>query len=281
MDDQRVKITQTDAQIDAFVADIVKQLHARIDIPAKERAWHRIAELLAQQSVQRNRRRHIVFSAITVVATALFFLIIAALPLGDEQIMNEQLIVQSPQLNKQNGSLIEDGQSTQNGLLTRNDFFPDNGLHAKQQSKLSEAMGSRQHHLKVTTFSIEDARHHVEFSIYVPKYIPAAFTFSQLKAYEDSDHVYRNVQLEYVNEIGQRLNVVERKLTGHSIAIPLQDEPWHEVKEISINGHKGVLKVYAKGGSRIDWRANNVMFTVMGEVREEEIIRFASSLHKS
>lgn len=248
----------TEQQWEAYTKKTVKRLYDQIEVPDKEAAWQRTSvQLKAMNKAQKNRQGWF-YSALAIAVAATIFVIVGVKLLAEVNTHYPAIVVSEP---------------FEHILENNYELIPP----AFSQVTLNKI----EHAMVPDIITIDEAGRKIEFSIYIPNYIPAAFTFSQIKAYKDLDHVYRNVQLEYVNQIGQMLNVIERKVTGQSIPITFPIEVKYEEKEITINGNKAVLTIEANGRSRIEWVENNVMFTVYGEVREEEIIRFAKSLRKS
>lgn len=248
----------TEEQWDAYIETTLKTLYERIEVPDKEAAWQRISAQLTAMEKARKKRQSWLYSALAIAAVAVIFVAVGMKLLAEVNQEQPLVIVSEP---------------FEHILNNDYEIIP----HEFKQVTMNE----REHTLVPHIITIDEAGRKIEFSIYIPKYIPAAFTFSKIKAYQDLDYVYRNVQLEYVNQFGQSLNVIERKVTSQSIPRPFPIEMKYEEREITINGNKGVLTIGANGISRIDWIENNVMFTVFGEVREEEIIRFATSLRES
>lgn len=249
----------TEEQKEAYMKEKVSTLYGRITVPDNEVAWQRMSARLSEMNNARKKRQNRLYIAVTIAVAAVIFVAVGVKLLAETyKVEPLPLVVTEPfeHMLEYDYELVPNEMTRVIISEIEFDMNPD-------------------------IITLDEATRKVEFTIYIPKYIPAAFTFSQIKAYQDIDYVYRNVQLEYVNQFGQSLNVIERKVTGKSIPITFPIEVKYEEKEITINGNKGVLTIEANGRSRIDWVENNVMFTVFGEVREEEIIRFATSLRKS
>ncbi len=101
-----------------------------------------------------------------------------------------------------------------------------------------------------------------------PSYVPNEYIKKRQRCTE------HDFTIEYCNEEGVILHYGQSILSGYNGGVDTEDA---DFKTVMINGYEGIL-VKKNGFVSITFSSNEYMFTILGQIGEEEIVKIAESI---
>lgn len=127
--------------------------------------------------------------------------------------------------------------------------------------------------------TLEQARKKLDYALQVPSVLPDGYALDRVEIFKDADGVYRLSDLTYLHSSGQMLDISQKKLsTDSSGANTTINQVAGTVKEVDVNGYKGILVLYTVGGSRLEWLVQDVKVEIYGKLGEGDMLKLAKSI---
>ncbi|WP_240418063.1 DUF4367 domain-containing protein [Paenibacillus periandrae] len=129
--------------------------------------------------------------------------------------------------------------------------------------------------------TLEEATAKLAFPILNPTYIPKGFHLDVVRIFRDASGQYNNVYLEYLSETKSIFKVSQRLVEPQSASIKSDiSKDAGTIKEAVVQGYQAILVVIPEGFTVLEWLTkDNVKVSISGKLTENEILRFAESLH--
>ncbi|PXW86020.1 uncharacterized protein DUF4367 [Streptohalobacillus salinus] len=144
---------------------------------------------------------------------------------------------------------------------------PSNGI-ADKEMELTDKV--------VSVNSLEEVQNRSAFQIPSFKYIPVGYKFKNADLFMlDGDNTFRKVRLTFSNKeksFWVSLNPLESDTTVGS------GSKKSNIKEIQLKNGKGYLTISDDGNSKLEFLRGNVYVSVLGDLPQEELIRFANNM---
>ncbi|MBW7477250.1 DUF4367 domain-containing protein [Paenibacillus oenotherae] len=242
---------------------IVLNIYNDVDIPDNAQSWKKAQEQL------RKRRRRIKWAnraKVTsgIVAVSLF--------------INLALNLNMPVTYADFSSLFREAKNQMIQIFFQDPNKNEDNSHAKTPPPVE---GNETNSAVPEQTTLDDAKSKLMFSLRTPEYVPDGYRLDIVRIFREAENEYRNAFLEYINESGDLLKMNQQLIAEHSGSVKTDiAEGAGEIKELAIDGAPAVLVVIPDGSHYLEWLTKDmIVITVSGKVSEEDIIKFAESLH--
>lgn len=239
----------------------LQRIYHDIKIPSSRPSWEKVKIALEKKNLRNRRLRFLKFSSAIVISTIIFnIFVFFTTPYAYSQI--------STFFVKMQNDVIE----------LFHERTPDDNSGAK--TSVPDDHGDHVEIGKVLEVTLEDAIEYVSFELMTPSYLPDKFQLRTVRIFESSDNDFNNTQIEYTNNDGEIINIIQRAIPGKTDGLKAQIAiESGEYKNVYVNGHSAILMLPFEGNANLEWVTDSrVLIRISGKLNELEIMKLANSL---
>jgi hypothetical protein len=276
MSEEQIKQTREPDKDDLSIAQAMKQVYGRMDIPDGEAAWQAMQTKLRRARESRRRWRSLRIGMAIAACSIIIGLSFGSLS-PTSAFMNWFTMIRKSENGMVNVFFRSTKQEDTNGAKTPPppEYSPGENGAIPGASGVQTTQGGAIHPEKVT---LEQAKKKLDYALQVPASLPVGYSLDRVEIYQDPDGLYRLADITYLNGSGQMLDISQRKLREGSGANTTINQAAGTIKDVDVNGYKANLVLYSAGGSRMEWLVQDVKVEIYGKVGEEEMLTLAKSM---
>jgi hypothetical protein len=245
----------------------LQRIYKNIEIPDSTVSWIRIQAILKKRRRRKQWVRRLKISSMIVISSFILNLVFTmTVPTAYSHITGL--------FKKIKNDVIE-------FFHERPDQNNNNNSKAKTSSPNENSEKASSKSGQMIEVTIEEARTKLSFHLLLPTYVPGSFQLDSVRIFsETEEEYYNNVQLEYVNENGEVLNIIQRRIEGETPGLKAEMAIGSgEYKDVIINGNAAILMTPIEGNTNVEWLTQDrILIRISGKLAGSDIIKFASSL---